>query len=33
MCVYIPYTSSVIERVYTTGVSFSIGEAAPHYIL
>ena len=30
--VYIPYTSSVIGRI-CNGVSFSIGEAAPHYIL
>ena len=31
----IPYMSSVIGHIYiyTTGVSFSIGEAAPHHVL
>ena len=29
----IPYMSSVRGRIYTTGVSFSIGEAAPHRVL
>ena len=30
---YIPYTSSVIGRIYAIGVSFSIGEAATRQVL
>ena len=35
ICMCIPYMSSVIERIYiyTPGVSFSIGEAAPHHVI
>ena len=33
VCVCMPYMSSVIGRIYTTEVSFSIGEAAPHHVL
>ena len=39
LCICMPYMSSVIGRIYiyiyiyTTGVSFSIGEAAPYHVL